>query len=162
MSNRIITARGTELLRRLELELPIIHAPMAGVSTPAMAAAASDAGALGSMGIGASNVAGAEKMIREARELSRRALNINVFCHQPAAADAAGESAWIERLRPHYVRLGAEPPAALHEIYTSFRVDDGMLELLLKLRPEVVSFHFGLPAGERLQALRKVACWLPR
>jgi len=160
MSNPTVTARGAELLRRLELELPIIQAPMAGVSTPAMAAAASNAGALGSMGIGAANVAGAEKMIREARELSRRALHINVFCHQPATANAAVESAWIERLRTHFVRLGAEPPAALHEIYTSFRVDDGMLELLVKLRPEVVSFHFGLPSSERLQALRKVGCLL--
>ena len=72
MSKGNVTARGAELLRRLELELPIIQAPMAGTSTPAMAAAASNAGALGSMGIGAASVAGAEKMIREARELSDR------------------------------------------------------------------------------------------
>lgn len=160
MSKGTGIARGVELLRRLELELPIIQAPMAGISTPAMAAAASDAGALGSLGIGAANVAGAEKMIREARDLSRRALNINVFCHQPAAADPAVEAAWIERLRVHFMRFGAEPPAALREIYTSFLVDDGMLDLLVRLRPEVVSFHFGIPSAERLQALRKAGCLL--
>ena len=160
MSKGTVAARGAELLRRLELELPIIQAPMAGVSTPAMAAAASNAGALGSMGIGAANVAGAEKMIREARELSRRALNINVFCHRPAVADSSIEAAWIERLRVHFVRYGAEVPAALREIYTSFRVDDGMLDLLVRLRPEVVSFHFGIASAERLQALRKAGCLL--
>ena len=160
MSKGNITTRGVELLRRLELELPIIQAPMAGVSTPSMAAAASNAGALGSLGIGATNVAGAEKMIREARELSRRALNINVFCHQPAVAAPAVEAAWIERLRAHFVRFGSEPPAALREIYTSFLVDDGMLDLLVRLRPEVVSFHFGLPSGERLESLRKAGCLL--
>src|SRR5277367_2522 len=116
MSKRTGTARGAELLRRLELELPIIQAPMAGISTPAMAAAASNAGALGSLGVGAANVAGAEKMIRDTRELSRRALNINVFCHQPAVADPAVEAAWIERLRVHFLHFGAEPPAALREI----------------------------------------------
>lgn len=160
MSKGTGTARGTELLRRLELELPIIQAPMAGVSTPAMAAAASNAGGLGSLGVGAANVAGAEKMIHDTRELSRRALNINVFCHQPAVADPAVEAAWIERLRVHFVRFGAEPPTALREIYTSFLVDDGMLDLLVGLRPEVVSFHFGIPSAERLQALRKAGCLL--
>jgi nitronate monooxygenase len=147
--------RGGELLRRLQLELPIIQAPMAGVSTPSMAAAVANAGALGSLGVGATNAEGAGSMIRAARELTRRALNINVFCHQPATADRAVEAAWIERLRPHFARFCATPPATLEEIYQSFVNDDAMLELLVQCRPEVVSFHFGLPAAERMQALRK-------
>jgi nitronate monooxygenase len=146
---------GNELLRRLQLQFPIIQAPMAGVSTPAMAAAASNAGALGSMGVGATNADGAAKMIRAARELSGRALNVNVFCHRPATPDREVESAWIERLRPHFARVGAKPPAALSEIYKSFVNDDAMLEQLIELRPEVVSFHFGLPPAQRIQALRK-------
>lgn len=147
--------RDNELLRRLQLDLPIIQAPMAGVSTPAMAAAASNAGALGSMGVGATNADGAARMIRAARELSKRALNINVFCHRPATPNRAVESAWIERLRPHFTRVGATPPTTLSEIYTSFIDDDAMLEQLIGLRPEVVSFHFGLPSADRMQALRK-------
>lgn len=147
--------RGNELLRRLQLDLPIIQAPMAGVSTPEMAAAASNAGALGSMGVGATNADGAAKMIRAARGLSKRALNINVFCHRPPTPDRAVESAWIERLRPHFARFGATPPAALSEIYKSFIHDDAMLEQLIVLRPEVVSFHFGLPSADRMQRLRK-------
>jgi nitronate monooxygenase len=156
----LASSRGGELLRRLELQLPIIQAPMAGVSTPAMAAAASNAGALGSMGIGATNAEGAEKMIRAARDLTRRALNINVFCHKPAVANPAVEAAWIEKLRPHFARVGAQPPATLSEIYTSFVEDDATLEALVRLRPEVVSFHFGLPAAERIRALRSAGCVL--
>ena len=151
---------GNELLRRLQLELPIIQAPMAGVSTPAMAAAVSNAGALGSMGVGATNAEGAAKMIRAARELSKRALHINVFCHWPAVANRAVEAAWIERLRPHFDRVGATPPTALSEIYKSFVVDEAMLEQFIELRPEVVSFHFGLPSAEAMQALRKAGCVL--
>ena len=120
-----------------------------------MAAAASNAGALGSMGVGATNADGAAKMIRAARDLSQRALNINVFCHRPATPNLAVESAWIERLRPHFARVGAAPPTALSEIYKSFVTDDAMLEQLIELRPEVVSFHFGVPSAERMQALRK-------
>src|SRR5690242_19607925 len=109
-----MTARsGNELLRRLQLRFPIIQAPMAGVSTPAMAAAASNAGALGSMGVGATNAEGAAKMIRAARELSKGALHINVFCHRPATANRAVEAAWIERLRPQFARYGATPPVTL-------------------------------------------------
>ena len=148
-------SRSSELLRRLQLEFPIIQAPMAGVSTPSMAAAASNAGALGSMGVGATNAAGAEEMLRAARKLTSRALNINVFCHKPATASSAVEAAWIERLRPHFARVGATPPAKLGEIYRSFVADDAMLELLVRNKPEVVSLHFGLPSAERLQALRK-------
>jgi nitronate monooxygenase len=94
-------------------------------------------------------------MIRAARELSKRALHINVFCHRPATANRAVEAAWIERLRPSFERYGATPPAGLTEIYQSFVTDEAMLEQFIQLRPEVVSFHFGLPAADRLEALRK-------
>jgi len=51
-----------DLLQLLEIDAPIIQAPMAGVSTPEMAAAVSNAGALGSIGVGATNAAGAKQM----------------------------------------------------------------------------------------------------
>jgi len=76
-----------ELLELLEIDAPIIQAPMAGVSTPGMAAAVSNAGALGSIGVGATNAAGAQQMIATFRGLSRRSLNVNVFCHAPARPD---------------------------------------------------------------------------
>ncbi|MBE0630391.1 MAG: nitronate monooxygenase, partial [Burkholderia vietnamiensis] len=51
------------LLRTLGVRIPIIQAPMAGVGTPALAAAVSNAGGLGSLGVGATNAEGARKMI---------------------------------------------------------------------------------------------------
>lgn len=82
----------TNLLELLEIDTPIIQAPMAGVSTPEMAAAVSNAGALGSLGVGATNAAGAQMAIGAFRERSRRSLNVNVFCHAPAHADPAREA----------------------------------------------------------------------
>ena len=61
----------TSLTSILHTELPIIQAPMAGVSTPAMAAAVSNAGALGSIAVGASSVDKAREMIRQTRALYR-------------------------------------------------------------------------------------------
>lgn len=144
---------STKLLELLHIDVPIIQAPMAGISTPEMAAAVSNAGALGSIGVGVTNATGARQMIAAFRERSRRSLNVNVFCHAPARTDRAREARWIERLRPEFVRLGAAPPAALTEIYQSFVEDDDMLVVLLDQRPEIVSFHFGLPSHERIEAL---------
>jgi nitronate monooxygenase len=144
----------SEFLRRLKLELPIIQAPMAGVSSPAMAAAVSNAGALGSLGMGATNSDGAENMIVATRRLTARGINVNVFCHRPALANPAVDSAWLARLRPEFQRYQAEPPSTLREVYTSFLADGDMLELLARIRPAVVSFHFGLPPELQLDRLR--------
>ena len=142
------------MLELLQIDAPIIQAPMAGVSTPEMAAAVSNAGALGSMGVGATDAEGARRMIAAFRARSRRSLNVNVFCHAPARADATRELEWIDFLRPEFARFGATPPAALTEIYRSFVEDDDMLRMLLAEKPRVVSFHFGIPSHERVAALR--------
>lgn len=144
----------------LGIDFPLVQAPMAGVSSPAMAAAVSDAGALGSIGVGATDAAGACAMIAAVRERTRRPFNVNLFCHTPAVPHQAREAAWIERLRPAFVRVAAEPPTALTEIYTSFVADDAMLTMLLETLPEVVSFHFGLPSAAAIQALQDVGCVL--
>ena len=87
--------RSAQFLMRLKLEHPIIQAPMAGVSSPAMAAAVSNNGALGSLGLGAVDAKGAGEMIDATRKLTDRSLHVNLFCHEPARADAALESAWL-------------------------------------------------------------------
>jgi nitronate monooxygenase len=150
----------TKFLSRLGFEHPIIQAPMAGVSSPAMAAAVSNAGALGSIGFGAVDAEGAGEMIDATRKLTDRSFHVNVFCHQPALTDATRESAWLERLRPEFVKVGAEPPSTLREIYRSFLVDDATLELLLTTRPAVLSFHFGLPTAAKLKRLRDAGIFL--
>ncbi len=142
------------LLQTLGIRLPIIQAPMAGVSTPAMAAAVSNAGGLGSIGVGPVGAESARGMIAAVRAATDRPFNVNVFCNRPAVADQSREAAWLARLAPVFRRFGAEPPARLTEIYRSFVEDDAMLAVLLEERPRVVSFHFGLPSAERIAALR--------
>ncbi|WP_068824669.1 NAD(P)H-dependent flavin oxidoreductase [Pseudomonas sp. BMS12] len=138
----------------LGIRHPIIQAPMVGVSTPQLAAAVSNAGGLGSLGVGASTPAQARELIEQTRALSDKPFNINLFCHRPAHADATRESAWLEHLRPLFAEFGAEPPQQLREIYLSFLADPAMLELLLEQRPAVVSFHFGLPPQDWVDALK--------
>ena len=142
------------LLDRIGISLPIIQAPMAGVSTPAMAAAVSEAGGLGSIAVGAGGVAEAEAMIADVRARTPLPFNVNLFCHRPAQSNSEVEGRWIERFRPLFAEYGAEPPAELGEIYRSFVEDEEMLGLLLRVRPSVLSFHFGLPRQEWIHALR--------
>jgi nitronate monooxygenase len=144
----------SRLLQRIGIELPIIQAPMAGTSTPELAAAASNAGALGSIGVGAVDAAGARKMIEQLRRLSDRPFNVNVFTHRPARPDRAREAAWLRALEPVFGRFGAAPPAELKEIYTSFVADEAMQQLLIETKPAVVSFHFGLPAADVIDRLK--------
>lgn len=147
----LTTADGRSLA-----ELPIIQAPMAGVSTPELAAAVTGAGALGSVALGAVTPARAEALIGEVRALTDGQVNYNVFAHAPPRRDAARERAWLETLAPQFVRFDAEAPRALGSPYTSFLEDDGLLDVLVARRVEIVSFHFGAPRGDQVDRLRAV------
>ena len=151
------------MLNRLNMTVPVIQAPMAGVSTPTLAAAVSNAGGLGSIGVGATNADGARAMIEETRVRIARtdaAFNVNVFVHGRATPDPAREHAWLEWLAPIFAEFAAAPPKTLRTIYKSFADDADMLALLLELKPPVVSFHFGLPSDEALAALRACGVYM--
>jgi nitronate monooxygenase len=142
------------LVDLLGIRLPIVQAPMAGVSTPALAAAVSEAGGLGSIAVGSADVGATRAMIREVRARSGRPFNLNVFCHRPPRRDPRREARWLETLAPRFRSFGAEPPTELGEVYRSFVDDEAVLALLLDERPPVVSFHFGAPPRATAEALR--------
>ncbi len=146
--------------QRFAMTVPLIQAPMAGTSTPALAAAVSNAGALGSISVGTLNADEAEKMIDEVRALMDRPFNVNVFCHRPARPNPVLEQKWRLRLVDLFRSFGAEPPEQLREIYTSFVTNEAMLNVFLRQRPAIVSFHFGLPPAAYIAALRKAGVTL--
>ncbi|KAI9637612.1 2-nitropropane dioxygenase-like enzyme [Dioszegia hungarica] len=142
-------------LFRLGVRYPIIQAPMAGTSTPALAAAVSNAGGLGSLGMGASTPAAARKAIEETKRLTDKPFNVNLFVHEKGVANATNEAEWLSFLRPVFAEYGAQPPEGVQEIYKTFKEDEEMLEVLLDTKPAVVSFHFGLPAEAIIRRLRE-------
>lgn len=143
------------LCHALHLRYPIIQAPMAGVSTPELAASVSEAGALGSISVGASTPEQAEKMILATQTLTSGAINVNLFCHATPKRDLAIEQQWIEKFRPLFKQYDALPPAQLTEIYSTFHHNQPMLDVLLSTRPAAVSFHFGLPERTVITQLKK-------
>lgn len=146
---------------RLGLAYPIIQAPMASVSTTAMAVAVSEAGGLGSFATGA--VPSAQLLAQQLADLrvaTSKPVNINVFCHQPPDANPEQDAQWLAYLRPFFAELRSAPPAQLTEVYPSFVTDEALLAVLVKARPQVVSFHFGLPPSPALAALRQAGVLL--
>jgi nitronate monooxygenase len=150
------SSSNLNLLALLGIEKPIIQAPMAGVTTPELAAAVSNAGGLGSLGVGAMNADAARKAIRATRALTSKPFNVNVFCHRPARADEAVERAWSDWLTPAFAQYGATPLTTPREIYTSFLGDRAMQTMLVEERPAVISFHFGLPSADVIAELKQV------
>lgn len=138
----------------LGVRLPIIQAPMVGVSNPTLAAEVSNAGGLGSIGLGASTPEQAHALIRQTRALTDRPYNLNLFCHKPARFNHGQNEAWRAYVAQWFPEFDAVAPQALREIYKSFLDDRAMLEMLLDERPPVVSFHFGAPDPAWVAQLR--------
>jgi nitronate monooxygenase len=148
------------LLEEIGVSLPIVQAPMAGVSTAELAAAVCNTGALGSLGVAATDAAGARAMIEQLRALSARPFNVNLFVHQPTPVDPVREAGWLGAMTPLFAQFGATPPTALRPIYKSFLEDDAMRVMLLDRPPAVVSFHFGVPGADQIAALKAASCVL--
>ena len=129
---------------------------MAGVSTPALAAAVSNAGGLGSIAVGTVGGAGAREMMHSVQEQTNRPYHVNFFAHQSPLRDAKKEAAWIERLSLLFDDLGASAPSVLDEGYRSFLDDSDQLAAVLEVRPPVASFHFGLPYPDQVEKMKAV------
>lgn len=143
------------LIERLSLKHSIFLAPMAGVSTPELAAEVSNAGALGSLGLGANTVEQAREQILKTQQLTRQPFQLNFFCHRSKILDQDTAQEWIEYLEPHFRKFDASAPSELKNIYPSFKDSDDYLNLVLETCPAAVSFHFGIPHPHQIEALKK-------
>lgn len=160
------------LIDLLGIEHPIVLAPMAGPSSPELAAAVANSGGLGSMACAMSTADQARADVARFKSLSNKTFNLNFFCHTPPPPSAEAEARWKTRLRSYYVELGLDPdmpvPAAVRHPF-----DAATCALVEDTRPKVVSFHFGLPDKALLDRVKATgaivlssattvaeACWL--
>ncbi|WP_163267640.1 NAD(P)H-dependent flavin oxidoreductase [Chelativorans alearense] len=139
----------SRILDLLSIRLPIIQAPMAGSSGADLAIAVCEAGGLGSLPCAMLSVDQIRAELGIIRQNTRGPINLNFFCHTPPAIDAEREAAWRRRLAPYYREFGLDPDAApAGSGRTPF--DEAACQIVEEFRPEVVSFHFGLPEGTLL------------
>lgn len=143
----------TRILDLLGIDVPIIQAPMAGATTTAMVIAAQRAGALGSMPAAALSIEQLREAVTVIRLASTQPLNLNFFCHQPPPADEARDRRWKDTLQPYYHELGADFEAPT-PVSNRAPFNDAACQLVEQLRPQVVSFHFGLPEKSLLARVK--------
>ncbi|ONH51022.1 nitronate monooxygenase [Pseudomonas cedrina] len=143
----------TRLLDLLGIEVPIIQAPMAVGTTTAMVIAANNAGALGSLPAAALSIEQLRDALTEIRQASSRPINVNFFCHQPPAPDDARDHRWKALLEPYYRELGADFDAPT-PVSNRAPFNEAACEVVEAFRPEVVSFHFGLPEKSLLDRVK--------
>jgi nitronate monooxygenase len=140
------------LCDRLCIQHPIIQAPMAGSATPALAVAVSNAGGLGSLGCADNTADEVRELVAAVRAGTNRPFNLNFFAHAVPRTPPEVLARMRERLAPFAETLGVELPASLPELPAGF--DDRTLDLVLELRPPVVSFHLGMPEAVAIKALK--------
>ena len=139
-----------KLLNRLGIALPILQAPMAGAGDHRLAVAVARAGGLGALPCAMLTPDRIREEVAAFRARIDAPLNLNFFCHTAPVPDPAGLAAWQARLAPYYREMGLDP--ALPVPPTSRAPFDATLcALVEELRPEVVSFHFGLPMSDLLE-----------
>jgi len=144
------------LLDLLKIEHPIVQAPMGGHVGPDMPPAVSGAGGLGSFPCTGLTPAQVREAVGKIRTQTSKPLNINFFCHAMPRRDEAVESAWRKRLAPYYAELGVDPPASPTRTLEPFGSE--MCDAVIELKPEVVSFHFGLPEKSLVNRLKAAGC----
>jgi nitronate monooxygenase len=140
------------LLDRLGLTHPVIQAPMANASTPALAAAVSNAGGLGSLGVARMTPDDIGRAIRDTRALTNRAFNVNLFAPVATALDPKKIETARRLLAPFYREVGlAEVPPPPPKASYGF---DDQLDAVLAERPPILSFAFNVLPVDTMRRIK--------
>ena len=145
---------GADFCARLGIEIPIVQAPMAGAGGVALAIAVAQAGGLGSLPAAMLSSTTLAEQIDEFRRATDAALNVNFFCHELPEVSPSELDAWAERLSRFDAELAVDRSSApAGPPRRPF--DDEACRIVEEYRPEVVSFHFGLPAPKLVERVRR-------
>jgi nitronate monooxygenase len=134
-----------------DIMVPIVGAPMAGgPGTPALAAAVSNAGGLGFIAGGYVSADRFAEDIAAARAATTGPLGVNLFVPQPSVADWVALDYYADELEEiaDYYQVEVGRP--------EFGGDDDWerkLEVVADVRPELVSFTFGVPSPDVIARL---------
>jgi nitronate monooxygenase len=145
------------LLDLFKIEFPILQAPMAGVQDAEIMIGAATGGALPALPCAMISPEKAREQINIVRQRVSTPVNLNFFCHQAVDADPAREAGWRQRLACYYQEFGLDPAAPVNAANRA-PFDAAMCELVEELKPEVVSFHFGLPDKAMLRRIKAAGC----
>ncbi|MGE5159715.1 MAG: NAD(P)H-dependent flavin oxidoreductase [Gemmatimonas sp.] len=145
------------LLDLFKTEFPIVLAPMAGIMDAELTIAVAQGGGLGSLPCAMLSPDTVREQVNIIRQRVSASINLNFFCHKPAALDTKREAGWKQRLASYYSEYGLDPAAPLSAANRA-PFDAAMCALVEELKPEIVSFHFGLPEPALLARVKAAGC----
>ena len=138
-------------------EFPIVLAPMAGVMDAELVIAVAQGGALGSLPCAMLSAEKAREQVNIIRQRVSAPVNMNFFCHTPVEPMPRAEAGWKARLSTYYKEFGLDPAAPINAANRA-PFDAAMCEVVEELKPEIVSFHFGLPEPALLKRVKAAGC----
>lgn len=141
------------LHQRLGIELPILQAPMAGAQDSALAIAVAQAGGLGALPGAMLSPEAMGEELAAFRAATSTPLNVNFFCHAPPGPDPVAQARWHKALAPFFAEFGLDIDAVTQGPGRR-PFDHHARDALEPFRPEVVSFHFGLPDAALLERIK--------
>jgi nitronate monooxygenase len=141
------------LIDLLGIEHPIIQAPMAGASNAELAAAVSNAGALGGFGGTDSLPDELRQVIRSIRQKTSRPFVINLYLDRAETYVFAAEreAAMKIALAPAHEELNA---GDVPDPINPFGNFDAQVAVIIEERVPVLSSHFGAPDAKVMRALK--------
>jgi nitronate monooxygenase len=145
------------LIDLLGIEHPLVLAPMAGLGTVELAAAVCSGGGLGSLGCVGLQPEAVIQAVGKLRTLTGKPVNTNFFCHGAARADRVRDANWRDRLTPYYNEFGLDLPLAAGQSEI-LPFDEALCRTVEQVKPEIVSFHFGLPEPALLARVKAAGC----
>ncbi len=145
------------LIDLFKTELPIVLAPMAGVMDAELVIAAAQGGALGSLPCAMLSAEKAREQVNIIRQRVSAPVNLNFFCHTPVALAAEADARWKRRLAGYYSEHGLDPATPI-PVANRAPFDAAFCAVVEELKPEIVSFHFGLPEASLLARVKAAGC----
>jgi nitronate monooxygenase len=115
------------------------------------------AGGLGSLPCAMLSPETLRQQIAAFRSKTDKPLNINFFCHLAPIPSNEREVRWRDKLKPYYTELGIDPAAPM-PFSNRAPFDETFCAVIEEIKPEVVSFHFGLPAAPLLCRVKAAGC----
>lgn len=147
------------LLNRLTaltgIQYPIVQAPMLGITTPEMTAAASNAGALGSLPLGGLSPDAARKLIQEVKALTTKPFAVNLFVYDYPDHIAVPVFDAMQQLLQQLSAQYHIPYQPLLLEQLPFHSYKNLLPVMIEEKIPVVSFTFGILTDAEISLLHQ-------
>lgn len=141
------------LINLLNINIPIIQAPMTGVQDSQLAIAVSNTGALGSIPCATLTPKALYDELVHINNETKKPINLNFFCHKLIQFDESQQATWLKELSPFLNEYQIDPNTIDYQAHRH-PFSQHHIDLLAEFKPQIISFHFGLPDDHLIEQLK--------